>query len=52
MSVDMKNAGGVLLALLVAPNVFALAYRLLPDTPRAPAGHTPNALTRPHGARS
>jgi DMSO/TMAO reductase YedYZ heme-binding membrane subunit len=31
-----------LLAVLVAPNVFALAYRMLPAAPRAPQGHSGN----------
>jgi sulfoxide reductase heme-binding subunit YedZ len=36
-----------LLAVLVTPNVFALAYRTLPAEPRAPAGRSPQTLTRP-----
>ena len=40
-----------LLTVLVAPNVFALAYRMLPAAPRVPAGRSPTTLTRPQGAR-
>jgi sulfoxide reductase heme-binding subunit YedZ len=40
-----------LLAVLVAPNIFVLAYRMLPAAPATPARPTPNTLTQPQGVR-
>jgi predicted ferric reductase len=40
-----------LITVLVAPNVFALAYRMLPAAPRVSHARSSNALTRPRGAR-